>query len=349
MHSSVFEWAVIGAGPAGIAAVGELLDQGVSPQTIAWCDPQFQVGDLGQFWHGVNSNTKVKLFLQFLKACDAFHYEKRPHAFPIETLAQDKTCLLGEMVKPLQWITDELKQQVFTQQSTATELTLSNNKWHIKTDTQTLVAKKVILAIGSEPKPLKQTIKGLTTIPLEAALNPETLKQQCTKDDTVAVFGSSHSAMIILKTLIEANVKKIVNFYLSPVRFAIEHENWTLFDNTGLKGSTADWVREHITGTPPQNVTRLLASPDNIDKRLPECNKVIHAIGFNPRTLPVSDMEALNYNPTNGIIAPGLFGFGIAFPERIQDPLGHQEFNVGLWKFMKYIKRILPIWMNYHA
>ena len=42
-----FDWAVIGAGPAGIAAIGKLLDAGIEPQRIAWIDPTFAVGDFG--------------------------------------------------------------------------------------------------------------------------------------------------------------------------------------------------------------------------------------------------------------------------------------------------------------
>ena len=33
-----YAWTVIGAGPAGIAAVGRLLDHGIAPEEIAWVD-----------------------------------------------------------------------------------------------------------------------------------------------------------------------------------------------------------------------------------------------------------------------------------------------------------------------
>lgn len=58
-----FQWGVIGSGPAGIAAVGELLDRGVSGKDILWLDPKFEVGDLGALWGPVSSNTSVDLFL----------------------------------------------------------------------------------------------------------------------------------------------------------------------------------------------------------------------------------------------------------------------------------------------
>ena len=46
-----FEWAVIGAGPAGI-----------KPQHIAWIAPYFKVGDFGALWKKVESNTPVSDF-----------------------------------------------------------------------------------------------------------------------------------------------------------------------------------------------------------------------------------------------------------------------------------------------
>jgi cation diffusion facilitator CzcD-associated flavoprotein CzcO len=75
------EWIVVGAGPAGIAAVGKLIDHGISPKKIGWIDPDFQVGDLGKKWSQVSSNTTVDLFIRFLKNCKAFSYEKKQGLF----------------------------------------------------------------------------------------------------------------------------------------------------------------------------------------------------------------------------------------------------------------------------
>jgi cation diffusion facilitator CzcD-associated flavoprotein CzcO len=43
-----FKWAIVGAGPAGIATVGLLLDNKVDARDILWIDPDFKVGDFGQ-------------------------------------------------------------------------------------------------------------------------------------------------------------------------------------------------------------------------------------------------------------------------------------------------------------
>jgi hypothetical protein len=55
----------------------------------------------------------------------------------------------------------------------------------------------------------------------------------------------------------------------------------------------------------------------------------------------------LGYNPHNGIIAPGLFGVGIAFPEYAEDRYGDAQYRVGLKKFMDYLHCVLPLWLRY--
>ncbi|WP_119344801.1 hypothetical protein [Facilibium subflavum] len=51
------KWAVVGAGPAGILSLGMLLDKDVDADEIIWIDPEFKVGDFGQKWTQVSSNT----------------------------------------------------------------------------------------------------------------------------------------------------------------------------------------------------------------------------------------------------------------------------------------------------
>ena len=81
-----FEWCVIGAGPAGIAAVGKLLDHDIPAQKILWIDDKFKVGDLGAKWYNVSSNTTVRLFLDFLNECRAFKFDERIQHFQLEKI-----------------------------------------------------------------------------------------------------------------------------------------------------------------------------------------------------------------------------------------------------------------------
>ena len=345
MHNITFSWAVIGAGPAGIAAIGKLIDAGIDPKKIVWIDPAFNVGDFGTRWRKVSSNTRVGLFTQFFANCRSFQYESSPD-FEIKKIAPTETCLLSLAADPLQWITQQLQHTVLTRQGKIQQLKLHNRCWHLQMSDASLQAKSVILATGAEPQSL--FYPGIEEITLDIALDPDKLAQACNKEDTVAVFGSSHSALLIMKTLIEmCDLKKVINFYLSPLRYAVYYDDWILFDNTGLKGNAALWARQYIDGQWPAQLERVISNEEHIRKTLPLCTKAIYATGFKKRIIPIEGMPTLTYNDRNGIIAPGLFGLGIAFPEAKMDHYGILEHRVGLWKFMEYLNSILPVWLTY--
>lgn len=342
-----FSWAVIGAGPAGIAAVGRLLDSGIAGHEIAWIDPAFDVGDLGAKWQSVPSNTRVALFLDYLRHSPAFGFADAP-AFELTGLDPADTCRLGLIAEPLRWVTQRLMGRVSTHRALATELALHGRWWTIHTGAGAVVAGNVILAVGSSPARLDHP--GLTEIPVETALDPDRLARLDLTGATVAVFGSSHSTMIALPNLLELPVARVVNFYRSPLRYAVEFEHWTMFDDTGLKGWAAQWARENIDGTWPDRLERYSVADPAFTDRLRECDHAVYTVGFTPRQLPATPQWGpLAYDPANGILAPGLFGVGIAFPEYRVDPAGHGEFSVGLAKFMHRLDAVLPLWLNYPA
>jgi len=341
----VFKWTVIGAGPTGIAAVGKLIDSGVKPLEIAWVDPEFKVGDLGAKWRRVSSNTKVDLFTKFLEECPAFRYRMAPDS-NLKHLSPEATCLLDEIATPLQWVSDHLKVAVHPYEAKAESLKLENRAWEIGLGKEKIRSQSVILATGALPK--KLNFPSLKEIPIEVALNDELLEKENLGNDTVAEFGSSHSSMIVLQNLLKAGAKKILNFYLSPTKYAVNMGDWILFDNTGLKGEAAAWAKDHIDGALPKSLERHPSSSPDFNALLKGCSKVVYTIGFDRRTPPQTlQFPDLTYNEHNGIIAPGLFGLGIAYPEMVEDPYGNIEYNVGLWKFMVYLRKVLPLWMQY--
>ncbi len=341
----IYQWCVVGAGVAGIAAVGKLLDSGIHASRILWIDNKFKVGDVGAKWRNVSSNTRVELFINFFEECDSFQFKKRSKTFFIENLKPEETCKLKHVADPLQLISDCLSKEITAVKCEVFLLKAKNLCREIYTSEGSFKSLNVILAIGSEPNRLQYN--NLTEINLKDALNYEKVKSACEGYKSVAVFGSSHSAIIILRHLVELNLPRIVNFYLEPLKFALPMENWTLFDNTGLKGTTADWARKNINGNLPGNLFRYPATEENINNYLYSCEKVVYAIGFSARKIEVPELVELKHNVNNGIIAPGLFGFGIAFPEHVVDPFGYREVNVGMWKFMTYINRVLPVWLRY--
>ncbi|ACJ18139.1 CBU_1268 family Dot/Icm T4SS effector [Coxiella burnetii] len=345
-----FDWAVVGAGPAGTAAVGELLDAGVDAQSIAWIDLHFQVGDFGRYWGEVTSNTRVHLFLEFLTGYRAFNYANKTCSFPIDSFEKTNFCLLKHVAEPLQWIADYMRNRVVSYQTYVNELSVQKAEWHLQTQHKSIKAKKVILATGAYPKTLpfhEKLNEKISPIEIYDALHPLKLAKRCQAEDTVAVFGSSHSSMLIIRELTKIGVKKIINFYLAPIRFALPLGDWILYDNTGLKGETAKWVRENIIQQCLPSVERYPSTEENIRQFLPQCTKTIYAVGFFQRAPLIREINLSDYDVCTGIIAPGLFGTGIGFPRQVTTPLGATEMNVGLWKFMHDIRKVMPIWQQY--
>lgn len=340
-----YAWTVIGAGPAGIAAVGRLLDRGTAAETIAWIDPTFAAGDVGQKWRSVSSNTQVGHFLDYLNGSSAFRFAEAP-PMPLQEIDSRETCALALVAEPLVWITRHLRERVTTYETTATALTLQREQWTIDTEHQQITSKNVILAVGAVPK--KLSYPHLREVPVEVALDPEKLRDQALDGAAVAVFGSSHSSMIALPHLLAQPVQKVINFYRSPLKYAIYLDDWILFDDTGLKGRAAIWARENIDGVLPDRLERCLVSSPEFEEKIAECDHVVYTIGFERRQLPETrQWGPLDYNPRNGILAPGLFGLGIAFPEYAEDPYRYGQYRVGLKKFMEYLDSVLPLWMLY--
>jgi len=340
-----YAWAVIGAGPAGIAAVGKLLDHGIAPEEIAWIDPAFAAGDLGAKWRSVSSNTQVGFFLSYLNDSPAFRFSAAP-PMPLREVDPDETCALALVADPLVWITEHLRERVKTFETTATALFLERRLWRIETQQQELTAKNVILAVGAVPK--KLSYPQLEEIPLEVALDPEKLMDEPLENATIAVFGSSHSSMIALPHLLRHPVAKVINFYRSPLRYAVYLDDWILFDDSGLKGQAAVWARENIDGVYPDRLERCWVSGPDFEEKLAACDRAVYTVGFERRTLPETPQWGqLDYNPNNGILAPGLFGLGIAFPARAVDRYGYLEYRVGLKKFIDHLQSVLPLWLRY--
>ncbi|RLV59227.1 pyridine nucleotide-disulfide oxidoreductase [Parashewanella curva] len=340
-----YSWCVVGSGPAGIAAVGNLIDSGVPADDIAWVDPHFSVGDIGDKWFRVQGNSKVKGFMAFFNECASFRFHQAP-LFKIHSIDPERSCRLCHLLPPLEWITEQLLSQVTSFKMKVNKISRTHGKWCLTGNELDIQASKVVLATGSEPKTLPLTIP---TIPLNEALNDKIIRSKNLVDETIAVFGSSHSAMVALENLMNTQVKKVINFYRSPTKYAVYMDDYVLFDNTGLKEHAALWAKTNIDGTLPDRLERVYCEGDHWNEKIDQCTKAVFCIGFEARTdIQISDIQQpLSYNPYNGIIAHGLFGVGVGFPNLVTDPFGYQEWNVGIGKFMDYIKQVLPIWLKY--
>lgn len=344
IHSRI---AIIGGGTGGLTALAVMLECGVPASQIIWidgkqeADPEaFNVGALGNFYSTVPGNSKVKRYVAFLQSCKIFDACKDESFTTLQELDPEIECDLTYIVRPLQTITNYLRTKVSTLVGRVHSLAFNNDEWHLNMGNTVVKAYMVVLATGSHPK--KLSLPGLEVIPLEVALNREQLAKIVTPQDTVAIFGSSHSAILSMKFLNDLNTSKIINFYNKPY---ILRENG---NTTGVAGVAAQFAKEVLEKKCPDCIERYEYSEQNLAAHLPRCNKVIYAIGFSQNNIEgvTTPDGIIPYDESTGTIGPRLFGIGIAFPEKIVETDGHIEPNIGIMPFMEYALKVVPSWLQ---
>ncbi|KAI0877089.1 hypothetical protein GGS24DRAFT_168179 [Hypoxylon argillaceum] len=228
--------------------------------------------------------------------------------------------------------------------------------------------------------------ESLKPIDLDIALTPSILAKTFdpAANTTVAVVGASHSAILVLMNLVQlANSThphlRIKWFTRNELRYAQYMDGWILRDNTGLKGQAAVWARQNldVDTFPNSPVSKVITKIWTAGKeeeayktQLPECTHISQAVGYARNPLPrlkvirkgggaveplqveYDDLKGRFYEKASPNAeherkyVPGLFGAGIAFPERVTDPHGNVEHAVGFWKFMKFVKKVVPDWVK---
>ncbi|KAK6438125.1 hypothetical protein LTR95_005670 [Oleoguttula sp. CCFEE 5521] len=242
----------------------------------------------------------------------------------------------------------------------------------------TVSARRMVLCTGSSPNnsPLPVDIPGIYTLDLDCALSPTLLATTLSPMDslTVAVIGASHPAILVLRNLynLASTTKpnlRIKWFTRHPLRYAEFMDGWILRDNTGLKGEAATWAKQNLEPEtmPDSDVAKYVTKiqyPSGTEKEVFEremqgVEYYVQAIGYSRDPIPSLTTSSgrsiepkydhssggFNYDSNSESKVPGLFGAGIAFPERVTDPHGNVEYAVGFFKFMRYIKKVVPGWI----
>ena len=326
-----YDWAIIGAGLAGITALAVLIEAGVDPATVAWIDPEFNVGRVGKYYRNVPGNIQISRILLYVHSCPFFKNINSAFLNALYTYDPKEFKQLHVIADPLQDFTNYLRDKVVPIQDTIASLTRSNDYWALEGTDCTINAQKVILAIGAEPRSLDYDIPE---IPLDDALDKDKLRSHVTSGCSIAVFGGMHSAILILKYLSEFSVKQIINFYKDPY----------FYGPPGLEGDTALWAQTVLEQNPPRNLSRVLNTPENRERILPTCTKAIYAIGYKQSPILVNGTLDITFDENTGMIDEDLYGIGIAFPPTGMIN-GHKIAKNGLHAYLGYAKKLVPLWI----
>ncbi|KAL2069675.1 hypothetical protein VTL71DRAFT_14354 [Oculimacula yallundae] len=380
-----YEAVVVGAGPAGIAVVGNLLEQKRSP--ILWVDHELKAGRLNKYYREVPSNTKVKRFATYADAVTPFleiaKETRTPNAYThLKSLDQEDTCYIAQAADLCLMLTEGLNESrgVHKQLGDVSDASWSDStNWNVTITSPdekfpgptTVSANLLVLCTGSSPTTRPLPVSNIQDIGLDPALNPPLLAKliPSTKDQTIAVIGASHSAILVLRNLYNLASSthpklRVLWFTRHELRYAEERDGWIFRDNTGLKGAVATWAKENLeedvmtSSDVSKYITKINTKVDEegaYKRHLPGCTHVIQAVGFRQDKLPVLKRNGEVFEPVynnrtagfkdaKGEEVKNLYAAGIAWPEQVTDPEGNVEHAVGLAKFMNYLKRVVPQW-----
>ncbi|KAL3494245.1 pyridine nucleotide-disulfide oxidoreductase-domain-containing protein [Aspergillus germanicus] len=316
---------VVGAGPAGLAVVGNLLEKQLGK--IVWVDPCFQAGRVHSKYREVLSNTKVALFQAYATATQPFrsviNSTRIPNAFTtMAKLDQDKTCHLHHAADVVRALTDGLvkMEQVYACRGHVTAANLDHTlSWTVRIkspdveDEVELSATRLILCTGSSPTTVPVPVADGTfqRLDLDIVLKPSELASTLPSSPTnVAVVGASHSAILALLNLYDlARTShpglRIKWFTRHPLRYAEYMDGWILRDNTGLKGRAADFARAQLedSALPTSPAGRFITKMDcaggpekeaaQYQRHLLDCSYLVQAVGYTRDPLPELSIAGL--------------------------------------------------------
>lgn len=314
-----YEAVVVGAGPAGIVAVGNLLENKIDK--ILWVDETFKGGRVNQYYREVPSNTKTKLFVEFAEMVTPFQKivtgASEDKLQDIRKLPQEQGCQLSNAADICLMLTSGLQETpgVIVQTGRVASATLdpSSKSWNVKLDHSeditNVQAKRLILCTGSTPLDpiLPYEPAGLEHINLDDALSPTDLNHKLSSlgptTTTIAVIGASHSAVLVLMNLSKIGLEskpdlKVKWFTRHDLRYAEYDDSGHVSarDNTGLKGQAAVWAKdnletERLHASPVGRVIQKIAYQKGDEEKvyrehLADAQFVVQAIGYAKNALP---------------------------------------------------------------
>ena len=246
------------------------------------------------------------------------------------SLNVEEPCLLRHYIDYLKEVTNLYLSKCEIHCTLATKAWHENNKWNIqlKVPNTTLQADVLLNTTGSEPKHMNLPYPS---IPLCAALNREKVKDYVKQGEHILVFGTAHSATLIVRNLLECGAS-VTNFYATPKPFYFDRDG----DYDGLKQDAAEIADRILRNELPVKLVSIQDTAGVI-RQTKKVDGVVYAIGFEPR----NPLGLKDYNEQTGQIVgySNAWGFGIAYPNRAADGV---HWDVSIPAFQAHIQRQMP-------
>lgn len=330
---------VVGLGPAGILTLAQIPDEYLASTVVF--EPNAVGGEIGTLYGSVIANIPTKIIIDTLRRVPRWKNTQFTHL----TKYADEACpVLSDVVKQLRTLIAPVLRAVNFHSQRVKRMDNTLKSWTITTDTgASFEVGKLILCTGAVPKTMDLPIQ---TIPLHIALNGSQLASYVNSDDSILVFGTSHSGTLVMKNLKNAGVKNVTAIYRTEKPFYFARDGYS----EGIKQESAAIADDILAGNYGECTPRLINYTDfaALYRTLHTATAIIYATGFEtPKETyhKNGNKKPLVWDCMTGTFkdSPGsIWGFGIAYPQMYKDAEGVCHPDIGFGGFIDAIQRALP-------
>lgn len=342
----MYELGVIGLGPAGCFFLACLSEEQLS-RTVVF-ESGCVGGDLARFYGNVVANLTCA---QLSAALHSIPRWSKALLSVFEKYAPDACPSLADLCLQLRELVQPLLASVHLHTQHVTEIRQSVGGWTVETTSGSTDVLKVVVCTGGEPRKLNYP---RPCIPLEIALDRKALASYIRPGDRVVVFGTAHSGTLILRNIREAGgISAGVYREDPPFRWSRAHTpecpchilgGTGCHDSEGVKQESATIADMIVRGEWGAQTPELIRAEDSekLVRAILDAKYVVYAVGFQsraPRIVGIGGAIIEGYNPETAVIAPGAWGFGLAYPSLYEKPQGGHAPDVGFPGFADHILR----------
>jgi len=282
---------LVGFGVAGQLLLSHIL-QIVPKHQVCIVDPDFIGGDLARDYRAVTTNTMIGQKIESLK-------ESWPSiATALAKRGELTDCvLLSDLIHDIRESSHDYARgckQIYD--------TVKDISWSAETKTWTLnfqsrpshTTSIVCICTGMEPR---QEDYGIPIIPLRIALDPVALKQTVSDGQHVIVFGSSHSATLILKSLHELSISTTC-IHHTKTPFKYDRDG----NYGGIKQESAVIADAILRGEYKALTLVALSDVKGLSNAIRRADWCIQAVGFSPRIPNIIGIDSQPvWDPATGL------------------------------------------------